>query len=145
MAKELRLPKLNQFTATGRLTKDFDYKKVGQAQTPACQTSIAIDDGYKDKNGNWVDRSYFVAVSAFGKSADYYSQYFHKGDAVLFTGKLVVNNYVDKDNANRSFTKIQLETMQNMEKRQSNSNYGNNREQDGNTDVPPPDDNDVPF
>lgn len=66
---------------------------------PTCRTlndgarvanlSIATDDGYKDRNGNWVKRTAWHRVTVWGDNrVDYIEQHYGKGDLVQFSGRL---------------------------------------------------------
>ena len=66
---------------------------------PTCRTlndgarvanfSIATDDGYKGRDGNWVKRTTWHRVTVFGdKRVDFIEGHYAKGDLVHFTGRL---------------------------------------------------------
>lgn len=66
---------------------------------PTCRTlndgarvanfSIATDDGYKGRDGNWVKRTTWHRVTVWGdKRVDYIEQHYAKGDLVQFSGRL---------------------------------------------------------
>lgn len=66
---------------------------------PTCRTlndgarvanfSIATDDGYKDRDGKWVDRTTWHRVTVWGdKRVDYIEKHYGKGDLVQFSGRL---------------------------------------------------------
>ena len=66
---------------------------------PTCRTlndgarvanfSIATDDGYKGRDGNWVKRTTWRRVTVFGdKRVDFIEAHYAKGDLVHFTGRL---------------------------------------------------------
>jgi len=66
---------------------------------PTCRTlndgarvanfSIATDDGYKGRDGNWVKRTTWHRVTVFGdKRVDFIEAHYAKGDLVHFTGRL---------------------------------------------------------
>jgi single-stranded DNA-binding protein len=49
----------------GRLTKDAEQREIGESVV--FNFTIAVDTGYTDKNGNWVDQSKFIEC-AFWRS-----------------------------------------------------------------------------
>jgi single-strand DNA-binding protein len=69
----------------GRLTAEPEmrYTPAGNAVT---NFSIAVDDDYTDANGTRVERTIFVRVSCWGKTAENANQYLSKGSPVLVEG-----------------------------------------------------------
>ena len=66
---------------------------------PVCRTlndgarvanfSIATDDGYKGRDGTWVQRTTWHRITVFGdKRVDYIEEHYGKGDLVQFSGRL---------------------------------------------------------
>jgi single-strand DNA-binding protein len=74
----------------GNLGKDPEmrYTPSGQAVT---NFSVAINDGYTNSQGDRVDRTIWVRVSAWGKLAETCNQYLKKGRKVLVEGRLVAD------------------------------------------------------
>lgn len=78
---------LNVVTVIGRMTKEIDIRSTASGKSVGSM-SIAVNDGYKDKNGQWVNESSFFNVTVWGKSADYVKEYIKKGERVSVVGKL---------------------------------------------------------
>lgn len=68
-------------------------------EKPTCRTlsdgarvatlSLATDDGYKDRDGQWVNRTTWHRLTVWGdKRVDYIEKTYAKGDLVQFTGRL---------------------------------------------------------
>lgn len=66
---------------------------------PTCRTlndgarvatlSLATDDGYKGRDGEWVKRTTWHRVTIWGdKRVDYIEKNYEKGDLIQFTGQL---------------------------------------------------------
>jgi single-strand DNA-binding protein len=119
MAGELRFPKVNSVTLTGRLTRDAElrYTSGGIAVT---KISIAFDNSYQ-KNGEWVNDTSFINVTAWDKTAEKCAEELQKGSPVLVEGYLKMNSWTDKDNNNRSVIEIISRKISFLEKSGGNS------------------------
>jgi single-strand DNA-binding protein len=74
----------------GNLGRDPEmrYTPTGQAVT---NFNVAVDDSYTGSNGERVDRTIWIRVSAWGKLAETCNNYLKKGRKVLVEGRLVVD------------------------------------------------------
>lgn len=70
--------------------------------------NVATHDSYKDKNGEWQDRTEWHRVIAWGKSAELCAKILKKGASVAIEGKLENESYTDKDGNKRYTTQIRL-------------------------------------
>mgnify|MGYP000594908613 CR=1 FL=1 len=68
-------------------------------EKPSCRTlndgarvanlSVATDEGYKDRDGNWVKRTAWHRLTVWGdKRVEYIEKHYAKGDLIQFTGRL---------------------------------------------------------
>ena len=87
---------MNIWVGDGRLTKDIELK-TSQTGMEYCKFSIAVDR--RTKKGEEKE-SDFVTITAFGKTAAFIAQYFHKGDEIKVSGPLQSEKWTDK-NGNR--------------------------------------------
>lgn len=74
--------------ACGNSTKDAEYKRLGEKNTPNCKWGMAVG---KDKDDNTV----FVNCEAWGRLANYAAG-IKKGDPVLVFGRMQSHEYNDK-------------------------------------------------
>jgi len=79
----------NQTNLIGRLTRDPEVKYVGQLAI--CEISLAFNTGSKDKQ-----KSNFIEVTFFDKTAENAGEYLSKGKEVLVTGELSQDSWEDK-------------------------------------------------
>lgn len=94
---------LNQVTVQGNLgktpeIKENEFGKVAYLSV-ACTNTFKNDKNEEIKNVVWVN------VKAKGKSAEYVSKYFKKGDKVTITGELR-NNTKEIEGINYTFTSV---------------------------------------
>jgi single stranded DNA-binding protein len=78
---------LNRCEFIGRLGQDPEtrYMPNGSAVT---NITIAVGDDYKDKQGNKVEQTEWVRVSAFQNLAEVMGKYLKKGSKVYIAGKM---------------------------------------------------------
>lgn len=100
---------LNHCTFIGRLGQDPEtrYMPNGNAVT---NISIAVGDDYKDKQGNKVEQTEWVRVSAFQKLAEVMSEYLKKGSKVYIAGKMKTRKY-EQDGVTKYSTEIHANEM----------------------------------
>ena len=83
---------------TGRLTKDAEIK---EGNTKVAKFTIASQRNFKDSSGNYG--ADFILCTAFGKTAEFVSTYFHKGSQICVEGRINTGSYTNKD-GNKVFT-----------------------------------------
>lgn len=88
---------MNKVIITGRLTKDPELRST-QNGTNVAKYTIAINTGYGEKQ-----QTDFINVTTWGKSGEFVSKYFKKGQAIGIVGRLNSNNYEDK-NGNKRYS-----------------------------------------
>lgn len=76
---------LNAVTLIGLLGRDPEEVHAGQSRF--ARLSVATDDGYRDQNGQKVERTTWHSVTCGGKTADFVMKYLHKGSQVLVEGR----------------------------------------------------------
>lgn len=86
---------MNRWMAIGRLCKDVDLRH-GRGGAPYLQNSLAIDNYYEGQKS-----TVFVNIAAFGKTAEVISQYASKGKRIGVEGRLVTNEWTDKQGVTR--------------------------------------------
>lgn len=111
---------LNQCNFIGRLGKDPETKFLPSGAAVA-NFSIACGNDYKDKQGNNVEQTEWVDISAFGKLAEICSQYLKKGSKVYCSGKMNTRKWQDQSGNDRYSTSIKISEMQMLDSRADNS------------------------
>ena len=99
---------MNRLLLTGRLTKDPEVKAIGDNNMVA-KFTIAVNRNYKDKDGNRP--ADFIPCEAFGKTAEFISNYITKGRLVEVDGEMRVDQYQNEEGENRTFTKCHVNTL----------------------------------
>ena len=88
---------MNRVVLVGRLTKDPELRYT-KNNIAVANYSIAVNDGYGEKQ-----QTQFINISTWGKSGEFVSKYFKKGQSIGIVGRLNSNNYEDK-NGNKRYS-----------------------------------------
>ncbi|NLU51574.1 MAG: single-stranded DNA-binding protein [Clostridiaceae bacterium] len=83
---------LNTIYLLGRLTHDPEMRYGGN--TSICKFKIAVNRPGKAQEGQ--PNADFFQLTAFGKTAEFITKYFTKGQQILIVGYLRNNNWTDQ-------------------------------------------------
>ena len=90
---------LNKAILNGRLTKAPELKQTNSGKS-VCGFTIAVDRS-RDR-----EKTDFVPIVAWGKTAEFVNQWFGKGDLITIVGRIEVRNYEDKNGNKRTATEV---------------------------------------
>lgn len=94
----------------GRLTRDLEVTQNENGYVYG-RTAIAVNDGYRNNNGEWVNReTIFVDVYIPGEKVNYLKDTYKKGRMVNLRGELRVGSYLGKDNQKRTSVTIKVDS-----------------------------------
>jgi single-strand DNA-binding protein len=114
--------------AVGNLTRDPEYTEVGSG---LCKLGLAINESWKDRSGDWQEKTCFVDVTLWGKSAEGVSGRFKKGDSILVDGTLQLEQWDDKDGKKRSRHTIKAMTVKSVGGERVDNGGGVKRDSNG--------------
>ena len=97
----------NKVSLIGRLGAKPEVVKFDNGRTLA-RFSIATNESYKNKEGEWVENTQWHNVNAWGKSAELVEKLLDKGTEVAVDGKLVNSSYQTKEGEKRFSTTIEI-------------------------------------
>ncbi len=105
---------LNKVLLTGRLTFDPEIRHTSSGMA-VCDLKIASNRrGYGDR----ADEVLFIQVTAWGKTAEFCSQYLSKGKGIYVEGRLKLDSWQDKkDGSKRERVSIVADRVQFAESR----------------------------
>lgn len=152
---------VNKVFLMGNLTRDIEIRSL-QSGMSVGNFGLAVNERYKDRDGNWSERANFVDCEAWGKQAEIMGQYLGKGRPVFIEGKLRLDQWQDQQGQNRSKLKVVVDNFQFVDSRGDAQGGGAPRGGSGNAggyggggaggggggyqDAPPPvADDDIPF
>jgi len=103
----------NKIILVGRLTRDPEVRSTVSGSNVA-NFSLAVDR--QSKNNNDVD---FINIVAFGRQADFASNYLSKGKLILVEGQLRINKWTDRNDVKRETAEVWANRMTFMETKKS--------------------------
>jgi single-strand DNA-binding protein len=124
---------VNKWVGIGRLGRDPETKFLNDGSA-VTNFSIAIDESYKNKDGEKVQKTEWVNIVTYRKLAEICGNYLAKGKLVFIEGKLQTRTWEDKDGNKRSSTEIVANDMKMLDGKAT-----------GKQEQPRSDENDVPF
>lgn len=101
----------NKVILMGNLTRDPELR-VTPKGTAVCQVGIAVNQSYRDKEGNTREETTFVDVDVFGRQAEVIAKYMSKGRPILVEGRLKLDSWETKEGDKRNKLKVVLENFQ---------------------------------
>src|SRR5215469_4048219 len=93
---------INKVILLGHLGKDPELKYTPQG-TPGAKCSRATSDRYKDKEGNWQDRTEWHNITSWGRTAEIAGEYLKKGRQVYIEGALRTHSWDDKQTGQKKY------------------------------------------
>lgn len=89
----------------GNLGRDPEIRTLENGAMVA-KFSVATDEGYRDTNGNWVDRAEWHEIVAWRQLAERAQATLKKGMLVYVEGKLATRKWKDQNDVERYRTEI---------------------------------------
>ena len=86
---------INKVTLIGNLTRDPELKSTPKG-TMVADLGLAINERWKDANGNEKEDTLFVDITFFGKTAEIIGKHLTKGQPIYVEGKLKLETWDDK-------------------------------------------------
>ena len=93
---------VNKVVLLGRLGKDPEVKFTPQG-TPVAKFSVATNERFKDKSGEWQDRTEWHNVTAWQRTAEIAGEYLKKGSQVYIEGSLRTHSWDDKTSGQKKY------------------------------------------
>ena len=112
---------INRVVLVGRLTRDPELRTTTTGKS-VCDFSIAVQKRMKPTDGS-PDADFF-RVNCWEKTAEYVSNYLHKGRLVAVDGRLQARKFTDKDGNNREMVEIVADTVQGLDRPRDDAGEG---------------------
>lgn len=101
---------VNKVILIGNLGQDPELRSTQGGQSVA-SLRLATAEKYKDKDGNWQERTEWHSVVVWGRQAETVQQYCKKGKQLYIEGRLQTRKWQDKEGKDRYSTEIVAETV----------------------------------
>lgn len=86
---------MNSISIKGRLTRDPEMRNT-QTGKSVTNFSVAVDRRFQK------DKADFFNVTAWEKTGEFVSKYFHKGQEIIVQGEMQSRDYTDRDGNKRN-------------------------------------------
>lgn len=93
---------VNKVILLGNLGKDPEVKYTPSG-TPVAKFSLATNERFKDKDGNWQDRTEWHNITAWARTAEIAGEYLKKGSKVYIEGSLRTHSWDDKTSGQKKY------------------------------------------
>jgi single-strand DNA-binding protein len=93
---------VNKVILIGNLGKDPELKYTPQG-TPVAKFSLATNERFKDKDGQWQDRTEWHNITAWARTAEIAGEYLKKGGKVYIEGSLRTHSWDDKTSGQKKY------------------------------------------
>lgn len=132
------MPKsLNRVQLIGNLGKDPEVKHTPSG-TAVARIALATNERYKDKAGEWQDRTEWHTVIAWSRFAELAGEYLHKGSKIYVEGRLQTRSWDDRETQAKKYaTEIIVSDLIFLDAKKTESAAGAN--------TGPITDEDIPF
>ncbi len=102
---------VNKVILIGHLGADPETRAMPSGMTVA-NIRMATTDSFKDKSGEWQERTEWHNVALFGRMGEVAGEYLRKGSQVYVEGRLRTRKWQDKQGNDRYTTEIVANDMQ---------------------------------
>ena len=93
---------VNRVILIGNLGKDPEVKYTPSG-TPVAKITLATNERFKDKNGEWQDRTEWHNVVLWQRLAEIAGEYLKKGGKVYIEGRLQTRSWDDKQTNQKKY------------------------------------------
>src|SRR5712672_1141496 len=93
---------VNKVILVGNLGKDPEVK-FKRSGVPVAKFSLATNERYKDKAGEWQDRTEWHNIVAWQRLAEIVGEYVKKGSKIYIEGRLQTSSWEDKQSGEKKY------------------------------------------
>jgi len=93
---------VNKVILIGNLGKDPEVKYTPSG-TPVAKITLATNERFKDKSGDWQDRTEWHNVVLWQRLAEIAGEYLKKGGKVYIEGRLQTRSWEDKTSGQKKY------------------------------------------
>ena len=82
----------------GRIAREIALEQTSGG-TPACQLTVAVN---RPRRQDAAEETDFIPCRSYGRTAEFISKYFTKGDPIAISGEFRVDQWTDQSGGKRS-------------------------------------------
>jgi single-strand DNA-binding protein len=136
---------VNKAILIGNLGRDPEIRYLPSGQ-PVASFSIATTETFNDRNGARQERTEWHNIVVWGKQAELCSQYLKKGRQVYIEGRISNRQYEAKDGTGKRYrSEVVAQRVQFLGGRGAPGEAIDEPRDMPGADMPPPEDEDIPF
>ena len=107
---------VNKVILVGNVGRDPELRYT-QGGQPVASFSVATNERFKDRDGNWKDRTEWHRIVAWARLAEICGEYLRKGRQVYIEWRIQTRDWEDKEGNKRQTTEIVALGMQMLGRR----------------------------
>ncbi len=135
---------LNKVMLIGKLGRDAETR-FGQSNNVSITSfSMATDNSYKGKDGNWVNETTWHRVVGFNLS-DFMKNALKKGANIYVEGRITTREWTDKENIKRYSTEVIIDKLIPLNARESSQGSAQTYNEEMPSEAPAAPEDDLPF
>jgi len=134
---------VNRVIVIGHVGSDAELKYTASGK-PVANFSVAVNESFKNSNGDNVDRVEWFRCVAWNGLAELCGQYLVRGKQCYLEGRLQTRKYDDKEGKAKTITEVVVSTLRLLGGSRNGSDKAPS-EPSSTAGVPDPGDTDVPF
>lgn len=131
---------VNKAILIGNLGKDPELRYTPSGQAVA-SFPLATTERYKDKDGNWQERTDWHNIVVWGRQGETTKEYLSKGRSAYIEGRIQTRSYDDRDGNKKWITEIVASRVQFLGGRGEGSGGGGGRQESAGRESAPDSDN----
>lgn len=93
---------VNRVTLIGNVGKDPE-SKFTPSGVAVTKLSLATNERFKDKSGEWQDKTEWHNLISFQKTSEIISEYVKKGSKIYIEGRLQTSSWEDKQSGEKKY------------------------------------------
>lgn len=111
---------INKVLLIGNLGRDPEMRHF-EGGSMVSKFSIATNENYRDRNGEWQTRTEWHDIVCWGVLAERVEKSLHKGSLAYIEGKLTTRKWQDKEGNDRYTTEVVANVIRSLDRRESGS------------------------
>jgi single-strand DNA-binding protein len=101
----------NRVLLMGNLTRNPEIRYTPSG-TAVADLGLAVNENFKNKSGETVERICFVDVVVWSRQAETAAEYLHKGSPVFVEGRLQLDQWENQQGEKRSKLRVRADRIQ---------------------------------
>jgi single-strand DNA-binding protein len=138
------MPSLNHVVLIGNLTDDPELRYT-QSGVARARFSIAVNDQWRDRDGNLREETTFVPIVVWGQQAEVCANFLAKGRLVAVAGRLRIETYQTEEGERRKVVEVVARTVQFLDGRREGAPDEASAKSPEVKETPPEGEEEVPF